>query len=48
VNASMTGTADTREMFDRLLGDLRPALHRYCARWTGSVIDGGDVVQEPW
>ena len=25
---------------------LRPALHRYCARMTGSVTDGEDVVQE--
>src|SRR5579863_4759158 len=25
---------------------LRPALHRYCARMTGSVMDGEDVVQE--
>jgi RNA polymerase sigma-70 factor (ECF subfamily) len=25
---------------------LRPALHRYCARMTGSVSDGEDVVQE--
>jgi len=25
---------------------LRPKLHRYCARMTGSVIDGEDVVQE--
>src|ERR1700686_1773029 len=31
---------------DRLLGELRPKLHRYCARMTGSVIDGEDVVQE--
>lgn len=36
----------TRERFDRLLGELRPKLHRYCARMTGSVIDGEDVVQE--
>src|SRR2546425_10878872 len=36
----------TRESFDRLLGELRPKLHRYCARMTGSVIDGEDVVQE--
>jgi RNA polymerase sigma-70 factor (ECF subfamily) len=36
----------TREAFDRLLGELRPKLHRYCARMTGSVIDGEDVVQE--
>jgi RNA polymerase sigma-70 factor (ECF subfamily) len=25
---------------------VRPKLHRYCARITGSVIDGEDVVQE--
>jgi RNA polymerase sigma-70 factor, ECF subfamily len=25
---------------------LRPSLHRYCARMTGSVMDGEDVVQE--
>jgi RNA polymerase sigma-70 factor, ECF subfamily len=35
-----------RESFDRLLGEARPKLHRYCARMTGSVIDGEDVVQE--
>lgn len=29
-----------------LVGDLRPQLHRYCARLTGSVIDGEDVVQD--
>jgi RNA polymerase sigma-70 factor (ECF subfamily) len=39
-------TARARETFDRLLGELRPKLHRYCARMTGSVIDGEDVVQE--
>lgn len=27
-------------------GDLRPELHRYCARLMGSVIDGEDVVQD--
>src|SRR6266478_1099257 len=36
----------TREAFDRLLRELRPKLHRYCARMTGSVVDGEDVVQE--
>src|SRR5258708_4026226 len=35
-----------RAAFERLLGELRPKLHRYCARMTGSVIDGEDVVQE--
>ncbi len=28
------------------LAELRPALHRYCARMTGSVIDGEDAVQD--
>jgi RNA polymerase sigma-70 factor, ECF subfamily len=37
---------ETREAFDRLLAELRPKLHRYCARMTGSVVDGEDVVQE--
>jgi RNA polymerase sigma-70 factor, ECF subfamily len=31
---------------DRLLVDVRPRLHRYCARMVGSVIDGEDVVQD--
>jgi RNA polymerase sigma-70 factor, ECF subfamily len=35
-----------RAAFDRLLGELRPKLHRYCARMSGSVIDGEDAVQE--
>jgi RNA polymerase sigma factor (sigma-70 family) len=29
-----------------LAGELRPQLHRYCARLMGSVIDGEDVVQD--
>lgn len=37
---------DPRADLDRLLAELRPRLHRYCARVTGSVIDGEDVVQE--
>jgi RNA polymerase sigma-70 factor, ECF subfamily len=35
-----------RAAFDRLIGDLRPKLHRYCSRMTGSVIDGEDVLQD--
>jgi RNA polymerase sigma-70 factor (ECF subfamily) len=31
---------------DRLLEDMRPKLHRYCARMVGSAIDGEDVVQD--
>src|SRR5882724_9600007 len=37
---------DRRAALDRRLAELRPKLHRYCARMTGSVIDGEDVVQE--
>jgi len=32
--------------FLETLTELRPNLHRYCARMTGSVLDGEDVVQE--
>src|SRR5882757_8100753 len=31
---------------DQIAAELRPRLHRYCARMTGSVVDGEDVVQE--
>lgn len=32
--------------FVAALGKLRPRLHRYCARMTGSVFDGEDLAQE--
>ncbi|MBA3676936.1 MAG: sigma-70 family RNA polymerase sigma factor [Sphingosinicella sp.] len=32
--------------FETMLAAMRPTLHRYCARMTGSAIDGEDVVQE--
>jgi RNA polymerase sigma-70 factor (ECF subfamily) len=35
-----------RKRFLELVADLRPDLHRYCARMTGSVVDGEDIVQE--
>ena len=35
-----------REKLLELVADIRPELHRYCARLTGSVIDGEDIVQE--
>ena len=31
---------------DVLLAEMRPKLHRYCARMVGSVIDGEDVLQD--
>jgi RNA polymerase sigma factor (sigma-70 family) len=37
---------EARDRFMELVEDLRPELHRYCARMTGSVFDGEDVVQE--
>jgi RNA polymerase sigma-70 factor (ECF subfamily) len=39
-------TADDMAQLERLIGELRPKLHRYCARMTGSVIDGEDVMQQ--
>lgn len=44
--ASARTTAEAREQFTQLVAELRPELHRYCARMTGSVFDGEDVVQE--
>lgn len=32
--------------FDALVQDIRPELHRYCARMVGSVVDAEDVVQD--
>jgi RNA polymerase sigma-70 factor, ECF subfamily len=40
------GTAEARAAFEAVLRELRPKLHRYCARMTGSVIDGEDVLQD--
>jgi RNA polymerase sigma factor (sigma-70 family) len=51
----MTSTADdsilsqleeSRRQFLALVNDVRPDLHRYCARMTGSIADGEDVVQD--
>jgi RNA polymerase sigma-70 factor, ECF subfamily len=45
-----TGTSGPFEArylaFLETVTNLRPSLHRYCARMTGSVLDGEDVVQE--
>ncbi len=46
MSAFAAGKSLDREAFDRLVGELRPNLHRYCARMTGSVLDGEDVVHE--
>jgi RNA polymerase sigma-70 factor (ECF subfamily) len=39
-------TTDARDQFEQLVGELRPKLHRYCARMTGSAVDGEDIVQD--
>ena len=39
-------TDDERDRFEQLVGELRPKLHRYCARMTGSAVDGEDIVQD--
>jgi RNA polymerase sigma factor (sigma-70 family) len=38
--------SDRRAELLALAGELRPELHRYCARLMGSVIEGEDVVQD--
>src|SRR5437588_2614826 len=43
----MEGPVEARYLaFLETISTLRPSLHRYCARMTGSVMDGEDVVQE--
>src|SRR5580704_3477575 len=39
-------TDGPRDQFERLVGELRPKLHRYCARMTGCAVDGEDIVQD--
>lgn len=42
-----TGPLETRYLaFLGTITNLRPSLHRYCARMIGSVMDGEDVVQD--
>ena len=41
------GKFDARYLaFLETIGQLRPQLHRYCSRMTGSITDGEDVVQD--
>jgi RNA polymerase sigma-70 factor, ECF subfamily len=45
--AAAPGAFDARYLaFLQTITNLRPRLHRYCSRMTGSVLDGEDVVQE--
>src|SRR6266481_6326000 len=45
--ASSGGPFEARYLaFLETITSLRPSLHRYCSRMTGSVMDGEDVVQD--
>jgi RNA polymerase sigma-70 factor (ECF subfamily) len=44
--ALLPAMMEARDQFMELVDDVRPELHRYCARMMGSVFDGEDVVQE--
>ncbi len=47
MNAAQSSPHSARKAeFVLLAGELRPELHRYCARLMGSVVDGEDVVQD--
>jgi RNA polymerase sigma-70 factor, ECF subfamily len=39
-------TDTARAEFERLVGEVRPKLHRYCARMAGTAVDGEDIVQD--
>jgi RNA polymerase sigma-70 factor, ECF subfamily len=44
--ALLPAMVEARDQFMNLVDEIRPELHRYCARMTGSIFDGEDVVQE--
>jgi len=46
MTSATSALSQAREEFLGLVADIRPELHRYCARLTGSVIDGEDIVQD--
>jgi RNA polymerase sigma factor (sigma-70 family) len=45
-NAIPSELGQAHQRFLDLVRDVRPELHRYCARMTGSIIDGEDIVQD--
>jgi RNA polymerase sigma factor (sigma-70 family) len=44
--AVLSELQEARQRFLALVDEIRPELHRYCARMTGSIADGEDVVQD--
>src|SRR4029077_14496652 len=46
-HVDLSGPVEARYLaFLETITSLRPSLHRYCSRMTGSVMDGEDVVQD--
>jgi RNA polymerase sigma-70 factor (ECF subfamily) len=46
-DSDLTGPFEARYLaFLETVSQIRPRLHRYCARMTGSVLDGEDIVQD--
>jgi RNA polymerase sigma-70 factor (ECF subfamily) len=46
VKQQIQQVTEARQIFDEASARLRPDLHRFCARMTGSLSDGEDLVQE--
>jgi RNA polymerase sigma factor (sigma-70 family) len=46
VSQTPAAIGQAREEFLGMVETIRPELHRYCARLTGSVIEGEDIVQD--
>jgi RNA polymerase sigma-70 factor (ECF subfamily) len=46
LSPSEVRVSSATENVTQIIGELRPQLHRYCARLVGSVVDGEDIVQE--
>ena len=45
-DATPTAPSDGRTRLLAILAEVRPELHRYCARLVGSLFDGEDIVQD--
>src|SRR6478752_3664492 len=46
LEANLSQVLEIRQNFEAACAALRPDLHRFCTRMTGSVSDGEDLLQE--
>jgi len=46
LDSLVSDLSEGRKKFLALVASIRPDLHRYCARMTGSISDGEDIVQD--